>query len=413
MRKILLATTALVAFAGAAQAADSPLSVNVGGYVDFRAANFQESLASEGMATPTKRLHSDFETEYRLNIEADGKAANGIEYGGLVSLWNGTTYNSTNSGVNGSSSGNNDVHADQANVWLSGGWGKLILGDDHGATDLDVFAPTVGEGQIDGTYTDFTNMGTLAQFQPGFINETENSTKATYYTPKVGNANNTVQLGVSFMPNYNDQGQSVVTYATGNSNVVARDVVKGAAQYTGKISSLTTVVSANIVSGQGAAATIETNKATETKDFTAYGAGAQVGYNNFTFGGSYENGGSYDVYKSNSNLGTFTQSKPQDVWTIGAKYEQDKVAVALNALTGKGYYNQFGSSSGTPGYTSGSPTNEVNYVRNFDALGFGATYTWFPGLTSALDTVLFSQKRADLAGHDDGHVVMVSQKITF
>ena len=88
MRKILLATTALVAFAGAAQAAESPISVNVGGYVDFRAAQFHESDKSQGTSIVSKRRSTDFETEYRLNISAEGKAANGIEYGGLVSLWN-------------------------------------------------------------------------------------------------------------------------------------------------------------------------------------------------------------------------------------------------------------------------------------------------------------------------------------
>ena len=43
MRKILLATTALVAFAGAAQAAESPIQVTLGGSVDFRAALFNEA----------------------------------------------------------------------------------------------------------------------------------------------------------------------------------------------------------------------------------------------------------------------------------------------------------------------------------------------------------------------------------
>ena len=61
--------------------------------------------------------------------------------------------------------------------------------------------------------------------------------------------------------------------------------------------------------------------------------------------------------------------------------------------------------------------SQTDYVRNFEALGFGATYTWFPGLTSAFDTVFFDQKRGDevvnTSGSDKGEVVMVSQKITF
>ena len=411
MRKILLASTALVAFAGAAQAAESPISVNVGGYVDFRAAMFQESLKAEGngAGAVTKRLHGDFETEYRLNIEAQGKAANGVEYGGLVSLWNGNAY----TGGSANAGGVNNVIEDQANVWLSGGWGKLILGDDHGASDLAVFAPTVGEGQVDGTYTSFTNANNLVQFQPGYINETENNTKATYYTPKVGNENNHVQLGVSFTPNFNDQGRSVITNATGNTGVAARDVVESAIQYTGKLSDVDVVAAANLVNGQGHEATTVNTHSTQTKDFTAYGVGAQVAYKNFTFGGSYENAGSFGADKAFSTGGrTWTQSKAQDVYSLGAKYEQDKVAVALNALSGRGYSN--GLVAGTVGAAN---VDQANYVRNFEALGFGATYTWFPGLTSAFDTVFFEQKRGDesqaTVGSDKGEVVMVSQKITF
>ena len=393
MRKILLATTALVGFAAAAQAAESPISVNVGGYVDFRAAQFHESNATKPVSATTKQRNFDFETEYRINIDAQGKAANGVEYGGLVSLTNAAIYDaSTGNGA----AGGNSVKEDQANVWLSGGWGKLILGDDHGASDLAVVAPTVGEGQIDGTYTDFTDSSALAQFQPAYIDETENNTKVTYYTPKVGNENHKVQVGFSFTPNFYDQGQSVVQYntTTGSAGAIASDVTETVAQYNGKFGAINAVAGANLVAGSRG---VNSTSAANLKDFVAYGSGLNLGYNNFTAGGSYENAGSYAATKG--------QNKVQDVWTLGGKYEQDKVAVALNALDGRGYFNALKLPGGS------ASTNA--YVRDFRAYGLGATYTWFPGLTSAFDAVSFDQKRGDITAKDQGEVVMVSQKITF
>ncbi|MGE4351124.1 MAG: porin, partial [Bdellovibrionales bacterium] len=199
MRKILLATTALVAFAGAAQAAESPIQVTLGGSVDFRAALFHES--NKSALTGETRRDGDFQTEYDLTIAAEGKAANGIEYGALIDIDNDRD----------DSREGRTPTMEQAYVWMSGAFGKVLMGDEHGASDLFVYAPTVGEGQIDGSYTNFTDTASLAQFQPVYFDATENYTKFTYYTPKVGNANHKVQLGASFAPNV-DQGSNTALY---------------------------------------------------------------------------------------------------------------------------------------------------------------------------------------------------------
>jgi hypothetical protein len=68
----------------------------------------------------------------------------------------------------------------------------------------------------------------------------------------------------------------------------------------------------------------------------------------------------------------------------------------------------------------GSSINEDNYVSGFNAYGLGASYTWFPGLTSNIDGVMFDQKDRGVAesvnatdARDDGYVILVSQKMTF
>ncbi|MDD5586825.1 MAG: porin [Alphaproteobacteria bacterium] len=424
MRKLLLATSALVALTGTAMAAESPITVNVGGYVDFRAAMFHESTDAENLGTGAiDRRDHDFETEYRLNISAEGKAANGIEYGALVSLWNGATYNdnAANSnvlgGTNSFSGGGNSVRADQAYVWMSGAWGKTIFGDDHGASDLFVYAPTVGEGQIDGTYTDFTDPTTLMRFQPSFIDNTENSTKITYYTPKVGNANHKLQLGGSYAPNFYDQGQNVIKYSnntarSGTALAPYQDFVEATAQYTGNWSPVNTVLSATMSTGARGDDTDVLLAAPlngPVRDFTSWGLGGQAMYAGFTLGGSYVDAGRYLTVEG--------QNKDQSVWTAGLKYEFDKVALAVNGMRGEGYGNAFAQQ----GVFAAAP-DRVNYVKDFSAVGLGATYTWFPGLTTAADVVLFEQQRDDVPANtadagdrntNAGHVLMLSQKVTF
>ncbi|MDD2325513.1 MAG: porin [Alphaproteobacteria bacterium] len=373
MRKILLATTALVAFAGAAQAAESPVQVTLGGSVDFRAALFHEADHTSMNA----RRGGDFQTEYDLTVAAEGKAAGGIEYGALIDL------NNDRNNVTG-----NEVAMEQAYVWMSGAFGKVLMGDEHGASDLFVYAPTVGEGQIDGSYTNFVDSTTLAPFQPVYVDATENSTKATYYTPKVGNANHKVQLGVSYAPS-DDQGSATSLYKADNNY---NDAIEAVAQYTGTFSPVSVVVSPMFATAEGV-----DNGVNENRSYSVWGLGAQAMYAGFTLGASYVDAGHFGTLKDAG------QTQDQDVWNVGLKYEFDKVAVAANYMNGEGYY----------GLSDYAGTSATTYVDNFSALGMGATYTWFPGLTTAADAVFFDQNRQDDATNNIGHVLMLSQKMAF
>lgn len=409
MRKILLATTALVgiaAFAPTAQAQtkDSPLNVNIGGYVDFRAGVFTESddiLGGNpgGTATSAERRNHDFETEFKLNVDVDGKAMRGIEYGGRISLWNGATYS-------GLSTGGTSVETADAYVYLSGAYGKVVLGDHNGASDLIVYAPTVGLGQVDGQYTNFTDPTTLAPFMPTYIeNGTDYSTKVTYMTPKVGNDKHKVQVGVSYAPNSPNAGQNVVKYSnstTGTTGVASyRNVIKGAVQYEGSFSPVNVVFSANVITANAENSNFS-NAA--YKEFTSWGLGAQLAYAGFTVGGNYQDAGSFGA-ATNTATGA-DQNKDQHTWSAGVKYEAAKWAAAFSYLSGKGYNNGFAGAAAPTANTSA-------YAKDFNAYGVGGTYTWFPGMATQLDYVHFSQERSDVTSKNAGNVVVLSQKLTF
>lgn len=375
MRQFLLATTALVAFAGVAQAAESPIQITLGGSVDFRAALLHESEKVMA-AGETGRRTGDFQSAFDLTLAAEGKATQGMAYGAFVMLDNEQSLIGTD---------NYGVAMDQAYVWISSAYGKIIMGDEHGASDLFVMAPTVGEGQIDGTYTNFTDAQTLAAFQPTYLNAAENSTKVTYYTPKIGTLTQKVQAGISFAPE-EAQGTAASLYdgAAGYKNQI-----EGTVQYTGTFNPVSIAVSPMLAIGEGKGTKTTSNY---SRDYTTWGLGAQALYAGFTFGGSYVDAG---------HKGTATgQELNQDVWTVGLGYEIDKVALAANYMDGKGYYNSLAGA-------------DSDYVDSFDALGLGATYTWFSGLTTAADAVFFAQERKDAPSNNEGHVLMLTQKMSF
>ncbi len=406
MRKVLLATTALVgvALAGAAQAATtSPVTLNVGGYDDFVAGRFHEAQGTSA----TTRAHGDFENEYKINFDALGKASNGVEYGANISLWNGPEVANLWTG------GGNTVEVNSAYVWLSGAFGKVLMGDEHGASDLQVYAPTVGEGQIDGRFQDFTSPTTLTRVYASGIDNTEHSTKITYYTPKVGNDMGKVQLGVSYAPSLYDYGSNVVKFNSGAATNGAispyKNDIKAAAEFWGNWHPVTLAASANLqtadagATGTGVPAMYASAPGAGNgfQDFTSWGLGAQLGFSGlagFTLGGSYQDLGRYGT--------THAQNKNQDVYTVGAKYEFDKVGVGVSYLTSSQYNNLL---------TGGTATGVVNsnYVSSYNAWGLGATYTWFPGLTTSADGVMFEQNVTNQADNNDGYVLLVSQRLAF
>ena len=427
MRKILLATTALIvaALTGSAHAAPAaPITLNVGAYDDFIAGIGNNGAAGIAGGKSVKR---DFENEFKISFDALGKAANGLEYGANISLWNGPEV--TNSGYNealeiykapwsGNSNnrGGNAVVVNSAYIWTSGSFGKVLMGDEHGASDLFVYAPTVGEGQIDGRYMDFVDAGSVAahMIRPSGFDNTEHSTKVTYYTPKIGDDKHKVQLGLSFAPQLYDYGQSVLKSADNNEATAYspyRDIIKAAVQYTGDYGVTKVKASAQWIHG-GNSRTQLVNTAMGGSDesqtpagyarsFNAWGVGTQVAFNGFTVGGAFNSMGNYNTVAG--------QNRMQNSYNLGGKYEFDKVGVAVSYLHGKGYDNllQHGVSTGL--------VDDTSYVSKYNALGAGATYTWFPGLTSNVDGVLFNQTVDDQRtnGSQGGYTLLVSQRLAF
>lgn len=107
MKKVLLASTALVAFAGAAAA-----EVSLSGYAEIGISGGSD-------------IETQFHNDIVVNINMSGTTDNGLEFGAKVQL------DDTNSAfsINGS-----PAFDDEA-VWVSGSFGKVTLGETDGAFD--------------------------------------------------------------------------------------------------------------------------------------------------------------------------------------------------------------------------------------------------------------------------------------
>jgi outer membrane protein OmpU len=177
MKKILLATTALVGFAGVAAA-----EVNLSGYAEIGIYD------PEGGET---QFHSDIDVKFSLSAASDS----GLEFGATIDLdevgddcRGGTVTSTTGTGTtavtstafictNGDSI---DAHGagEEQSVWVSGSFGKVTLGDTDGALDWANAELSIGTALADdhtsqAGYYSFTGLdgahdGQVARYEYSF-----------------------------------------------------------------------------------------------------------------------------------------------------------------------------------------------------------------------------------------------------
>jgi outer membrane protein OmpU len=115
------------------------------------------------------------------------------------------------------------------------------LGDDDGAADeLFVYAPVVGNGQIDEDWFDFAGPGidTDDLLSP---TDTADATKITYLSPVLGG----LQAGVSYTPQSNDEDQSVVGFKAVDPDAdenLYKDLVEAGISYTREFAGVSLVL---------------------------------------------------------------------------------------------------------------------------------------------------------------------------
>jgi outer membrane protein OmpU len=313
MKKILVASTALVAAgmitAGSASASEK-IKLNLGGYSKWWVVgawqddSFEASQGANGQGDANS---VDVKGDNEIWFSGSTKLDNGLEVGINIELEAGG-----NTDTAGGQNTTGDV-IDKSYVYISGGFGKVIVGtESNGTVLLHTMAPeAAGNSGADGILTGGlaiaqpTNVGTKVTTE---IDTDAEADKITYVAPTFYG----LTVGATYVPNAGEDNQRVYggAAASGAAGVQANEIYGVGAMYAGKVFDVGVKASAGWVTYDIAQATSRSNE---------YAFGTQLSYAGFTLGGSYRmvrenaSGGVNSVANGNSASG--------DTWDIGLTYE--------------------------------------------------------------------------------------------
>ena len=324
-KKTLAVTTALSAVAllaaNAAVAADAP-KLKISGYQDtfFGIGDMTAGTTSSGTPIFTSGGVTGGQATIlaygELKFEASGTTDSGMKYGAYfeLSIDDGArnnkgseqVVNNAGSTVSISTGATGKYGADEANVWMSGSWGKLEIGNQDGAadkmavggTEVDMLGGNILGAffQVNGTFglrgTDYTNVG-----------EGADNTKITYYSPRMSG----FQVGLSYVPRYAAQGTQPAQSGETRDN----GSYEAGVSYTGKAGGAKFEIAAVASSFQ------------EQANITGYGQGigGMVEMNNITVAAGYAQN---DDWRA--------ASADQKAWNAGIGYNGGKWQVAAYYL---------------------------------------------------------------------------------
>lgn len=365
MRKLWLGSTALISVLAFAPAAYAELEVVMGGYVSTQAGFFDNDQANSS--------DRDFRSKSEIRINAKGTADNGLEYGARVDLLTSTNLSS---------------NARRTGIYASGRYGRVEFGDLDGASqNLSVLGPTVGIGQLNGSYVNFIPTasrpsGSSVDTGGGMIRslDSDQATKVTYYSPRLSG----FQAGVSYVPEVDSQedGEQVQFDNTAGNQ---RDMFELGLNYRNTYSNGIRV---------RAGATYDLSQAKDTsnrEDIRSWGLGMRVGYQGFEFGGAYVDSG-------DSNNTDGVANDDETAFHVSGRYEQGPWGVALS------YINEDYDANGGRGIdTSGG---------SYNAVVLGGAYKIADGLSAGADLAFFERNK-DTGTDDDGYVLVVETKASF
>jgi len=381
MRKILLGTTAVVGLAIAAPAAFaqgiSPgsgtqgstltaapapglagvggLTVRLGGYFEFSAANIQDDndrATRLGAAHGQARRKNDFRNDMELNVFVDGRAANGMQYGAVLEM---QMDNQTNTGVD----------FDEMYGFFKGTWGEFRFGqEDSAASLISVRAPGAGALGGDAVWDEFISQDgsspATALFSTPYmtsgINDGNDATKVIYLSPQFFG----FDAGFSYAAN-SGEGERVDTQrnrtgVTATPGGVVDNEFSAALRYRGTFGSVGVQGSAGAMWADAPARTA----ANEFESINAYFFGAQLSAFGVVIGGEY----AFGKYNGGS-VGRNAVRKGLDDshhWLAGATYTLG--SVVLGAVYGQATQD------------NGADVKD----REHTVWGIGALYNLAPGL---------------------------------
>ncbi len=309
MKKILIASTALVSFAAVSsvQAAD-PIKISVGGYMNQYVGYAHQDKDGQQSFAEVK-----VESETELYFRGSTKLDNGLTVGVNIDRYSDRD-----------DSGGDDVFLQVSSDTL----GKLRLGQTKGAAyALSHGSTDVAFGNNDGDVADWINKPSTAVTSDQTMTSSEDNDgqKIVYWTPSFGG----FTAGLSYGLDVNDAGiESVVD--VGGTNTANDTAWDAGIAYDGEFSGVSlgadVTYQRNFDGGNSNSALADDRK--------SWRAGVSVGVSGFSIGGSYRDtsneGNVKDVDSSGWEAGVAYQTGPYGVSFTYAQFKED---TAANAAT--------------------------------------------------------------------------------
>tara|TARA_R110001583_G_scaffold96819_3_gene241403 strand:+ start:112847 stop:113926 length:1080 start_codon:yes stop_codon:yes gene_type:complete len=355
MKKILVATTALVAVSGFAVSASASekIKLSVGGYMEQWA-----GITSQDDAFDNKNA---FQSDTEIHFKGSTTLDNGIEVGAAVEL-------------EGESS---DDQIDEQYLYINGSFGQIKMGeDDSAADDMGIIAPAVGPvGVNDGDLTNWVDA-----YLPDTVPSDGDDPKITYFTPVMGG----FRAGVSYTDSDKSKNAGGSGGNLGQTTTEGLPVVSAGLSYDHDFDGVALGLSAvGEHKGQG----------------NWYGLGANVGFGNFTVGGSW--GHIEDDYGVNDRQ---VSGNKTDTYDIGVAYSMNAAKVSLTYA-----YSDYGNRS-TKAMSNGiapASTGEMNTVDLGLAYQLGAGVAWKSSV------FWFNDDNDNSAADNDGYGAVTGLRLDF
>ena len=279
MKKTLLGTAAAVAclgFATGAQAEGGKINLELGGYYNGLIA-FTDLDADDR----SYKFGSDSEIHVKGQMTLD----NGMIVGFKTEL-----ELEDNSG--------DDV--DEVYMYLKGGFGKIIFGQQDGVGDMFAVNSTHA---LKRTMNNDTKNDALGLVNMSTVNETSSDyTKISYMTPAFSG----LKLGVSFTPEGERNGRGYTAADENPGDATELDeIVEFGGVYKRKIEDVDFTMSATYVIA---------NDDGLTYDNQEWNVGAKIAFNDFTFGGSYRDSEGLKTRATAAGM-------EYEAWEVGGSYE--------------------------------------------------------------------------------------------
>ena len=373
MKKLLIASTALVGVAFMATSAHAALKMDLGGYFDGYGvyANNHDTATSLNKNDAKYALVRDSQVHVNGQTTLDNGLTIGAHYQMYVAGQSAAAAVATNVAgrLTASSSqfpnnSQNGTVVDEAYLYGQGGWGRVNFGEEDGAAYLLQVAAPSADSNVDGMRVYVQSLdtqnwnanlqGVILDYQQADFRHTD---RITYLTPKF----NGFQAGLSWAPYPNNTfvGSSVAQPSQIDQVKLFKSPWELAARWDGQFQGVAVSVGAGYSDAARQNSTTTAGQPGST-DLRTYNFGANVAMQGFSLGGAYKhsNNGMSSVADGNNNT---------TIYDFGAGYDNGPYHAGISY-----FHEKFGA---------GIINTGVGQDATVHRYALGGGYTFGPGMT--------------------------------